>query len=147
MLLRVIGVRLIADQTDGGENVTEAQDIVIPDHPSPMRGVVDLHGEHTVEIAQVAFVEPNARSTGDAFEQQRRLTHCAFAGGDKTFLNFRVVVDQQFMQKVRHQFVGSLREAGAVTVISLLPRSDNGFGNGLATRAAHLPGLAKDLGL
>ena len=71
-MLRIVGVRGIADVVDGLQDVTEFYAAVVPADAGPVGRIVDLYIEHARQLRHVAFVQPDAGRTGDAFQDQRR---------------------------------------------------------------------------
>jgi len=92
LLIRIVGMRLIANFPNRLQNFTEPDTRIIPTHPGATRSIVDLNVDHAIEIADMLFIQPDTGRAGDAFENQTSFAVCTRNLLDKFLLNRFVVV-------------------------------------------------------
>ncbi len=69
-LLRIVRVCAIADAVDGLQDVAELYPGVVPADACPVGGIVDLYVQYARQLCHVPFIQPDAGSAGDTFQDQ-----------------------------------------------------------------------------
>ncbi|MNF49123.1 hypothetical protein D3C84_303880 [compost metagenome] len=108
-----------------------------------MVGQVQARFGYGRQSAQVFFDQPAAGGAADAFHQECGFGEFAFVANEG-LLHIGTVVQRQFIHQLHRQRLGVDRGFAAVLVIAFQTAGHNGFGHGLATRAAEFAGLPED---
>ena len=144
----VVGMGTVTDGGDRRQDARQLRPARVPPHPGTPCGVVEVDGEDARLAGEMAFVEPDARGTGNAFDDQRRLALIRPRLAHEAFLEIGVVVEGQPLENRRQRLApAGLRLgqgiAGAVVVAQAV--GDDGLRHRLTADAAHVARLAANL--
>src|SRR5690606_26902346 len=85
------------------QNIAELDLRIIPADTGTVRAVIDGDLLNTLQLLQMAFVEPDAGGAGNAFKDERSLPGISLRDRDKTFLDLGVIIEHQFPELIRYQ--------------------------------------------
>jgi hypothetical protein len=134
------GIGVVTDVLDALQDIGQADATVIPAHPGPPGGKIDVRRQHAGQLVQVTLVQPDAGGADDALQDQARLAHLTLAL-DEARLHLGQVVELEVLQLLQGCF-RRLGQVGAQAVIVRVAGVDDGLGHRLATQAAGGAGLA-----
>jgi hypothetical protein len=127
-------VGVVADVGDALQDVGQMDAAVVPAHPGPPGGEIDVRRQHPGQLVQVTLVQPDAGGADDALQDQAGLARVALAL-DEARLHFGQVVELEVLQFLQGRF-RRLRQIGAQPVIVGVAGIDDGLGHRLAAQAA-----------
>ena len=135
-------VGVVAKRANGGNDGPEPDLALVPNHLGTPGGIVDRNRPHSGQLAEIAFVEPDAGRTADAFEHQDRFPAMLAGIRDELGLGQRIVIDRSRREVGRPHAVTARQVPGLV--VPLEPGIDDGPRDRLAPGAAHLARTAED---
>jgi len=143
----LVGIEGVGGVTNGGhraQDVGQADPRIIPAHPRPVGGIVDVHRQHARKAAQVALIEPDTGRAGYALEDERGFPHVFPVLPHEAALHVGEVVKLEAIEKLRNGVARVFGERAAVAVIIVEAGLHDGVSHGLAPGAAHGAALAAD---
>ena len=119
------------------QNIAELDLALIPTDLGAVSGVVHPELQHSRQVADMLFIQPDAGGAHDAFQHQRGFADLFAVGADKALLHIGPVVQLQAPQLLRDQVFGPARWRGAMAVEVGQTRCHDSLRHRLAAVATH----------
>ena len=103
LLVRIIMQGPVADFQYRLQDFAELDAGFVPAHQCSLGSIVNADAFHPGQTGNILFVEPDAGSAGNSFQDQAGLTCISIRGMDELALDLGHSVDFGLAQKIRHQ--------------------------------------------